>query len=327
MALFSGADYRSGAQGYVYSKAQTGRLVASNATSDPSVQTGVSELLGFADNPSAQRNEGMEPVTVPGSMRVVTHTRGQRTHQLNVRMLVGDGSFLTYAARDHADPDKAGTVMGLPLRTYEYGVSQDYGTSQSDAEQALDALINSLNIEIREGQPLQASADIWPAVILDDTDGVTAKATGSVMSDPVLHWVHLDWEVGGTDYHPILSGTTISLNNTLQRVGVRKQIGAAGSEEKISRTPYYIKPGPEMLGLRHDWKDKLPSSLRNTDDWSTLTARAEEPGEGPGRRYVQIAIAHNYLQRWSRQASNARSMMTWNGENLSYELSITEGTT
>ncbi len=327
MALYGSAAYRSGAQGYVTSKAQAAALVASNATADPAAQTGVNDLIGFVDNPSAQRDEGIQPVQAPGSMRTICHTRGVRTYGINARFLVGDGAFVTYAGRDHADPDKAGTVMGLPLRTYEFGATSEFGAAQADAEQALDGLINSLLLEYREGQPISATVDIWPSVVLEAADGVTAKTTYTPMSCPVLHWCHLEWDVGGVDYHNILKGCTFSLNNNLIRDGVRKQLGAIGSEERISRTPYIIKPGVEDVGLRHSWRDKLPASLRSGSDWSTLTMRAEEPGAGAGRRYLQVVIAHNFLQRWSREGSDARNMMTWAGDSLSYECTLTAGTT
>lgn len=326
MALYT-PQYRMGAQGYMTSKAQAGLLVAATATEDPSAVAGVTDLIGFVDNPSAQRNEGLEPVQTPGSMRVVTHTAGQRTYSVNTRFLVGDGAFIAYAARDHADPDKIGTVMGLPLRTYEWGATSEFGADQADAEQALDGLINSLSIEYREGAPLTSTVDIWPSVILDDDDGVVAQASYTPMTGPVLHWVHLQWLVGGVDYHSILSGCRLQIQNSLQRICTRGQRGASGAEEKISRTAYSIKPGPEMLGLQPSWHDKLPKALRRTGDWSTLTMLAEEPGSGAGRRYLQVAIAHNYLQQWARQASDARGPMTWNSDTLSYELTITHGTT
>lgn len=323
--LYPSANYRMGAQGYITSKAQAGLLVASNAVADPAAQAGVTDLMGFIDNPGVQRSEGAEPVNTVGSMRTVCVVHGLRTYSLNTRFLVGDGTFLTYAARDHADPDKAGTVLGLPLRTYEYGTSQAFGAGQSEAEQALDGLINSLALDYREGQPLSATVEIWPTVILDE--GVVAQASYTPMTCPVLHWCHLEWTVGGVDYMPILSGCGFRLNNGLQRIGVRKQLGAIGSEEAISRTAYAIKPGLEQLGLQPQFKDKLPAEMRRAGDWSTLTMRAEVPGSGAGRRFVQVVIEHNYLSVWSRGASNANTPMTWSSDNLSFNVTITSGLT
>jgi len=323
--LYSTPTYRMGAQGYLLSKAQPGLLVAANAIADPAPVAGVNELIGFADNPSSQRSEGAEPVNSLGSMRTVCVAHGLRTYSLNTRFIVGDGTFCTYAARDHSDPDKLGTVMGLPLRTYEYGTSQAFGAAAAEAEQALDTLINSLSLDFREGQPVTATVDMWPTVILDQ--GVTPQASYTPMSCPVLHWCHLEWTVGGIDYTPILSGCSFRLQNGLQRIGVRKQFGAITTEPNISRTAYAIIPGIEQLGLQPSWRDKLPAALRQAGDWSTITMRAEVPGVGIGRRYLQIVIAHNYLSAWSRQASNANTPMTWSSDTLSFEVTITAGTT
>ena len=108
---------------------------------------------------------------------------------------------------------------------------------------------------------------------------------------------------------------------------MRNQMGAAGSELAISRTPYQITPSVELLQVQHRFRDKLPSALADTDNWGALTLRAEQPGSGAGRIFMQIVIDYNFLQRQTGEAASARTPQMWSATNLAYAIAITTGTT
>ncbi|MGD9497968.1 MAG: hypothetical protein AB7Y46_16815 [Armatimonadota bacterium] len=324
MALYSGAQYRMGFQGYMAWKLQTGHLVAPDATADPAPAADVNNVLGFFELPSRNYSEGLQQIDSAGFMRMVAEVAGRREASVGTRVYVADGTFLQYAVRNHADPDAPGTEKGLQLLTLEYGSLAEFGAAQAWADQGLDTLFNSLRIDYAEGQPLVATLDLWPTVVLRD---VTARTSAVDPTTPVLHWVHCHWDVLGTDYHPIWAGTNIAISNGCDRHGCRQQFGAIGAELNISRTPYRIMPGLETLQVSHRWRDKLPSALRNTDDWGTLTLRAEQPGTGAGRRYFEVTIDHNYLNQDTGQQARAGQPQMWSTNTLSRAITITSGLT
>jgi len=319
MALYDGATYRSGYQGYLCYLPQSGRLVPPSAVADPVEQT-VTALAGYVESPLVQTTEGVQEVEAPGLMRTATTVHGRREHSLSTRIIVADGTFLIYAVRNHADPGAAGTIAGLQLLALEFGAFTDFGGGF--AEQGIDCLFNSLRLSWAENQPVVATVELIPTCIIPATGQAAQTPTA-----PVLHWCHSSWTVGGVDYHPIWSGTTISIINNVERVGTRQQLGAAGSELAISRTAYHLQPQVEKLQVQHTLKDRLPDELRDSDDWGTLTLRAEEPGTGAGRQYLQITIDHNFLNQYGQQQVPAGRILSWSIPTVSSGVTIEAGLT
>jgi len=323
MGLYGSGNFRAAHQGYAHYKLQTSRLVAMSAVADPSLQGTVNTAIGVCSLPALNRDEGIRDVEGIGASRDLAKVPGLRTYTMQTRIEVANGTFLTYAIRDRSDPDKAGTVGGLQLLTIETGTDPAFGDGY--AEQALDCLINSLSLDIAENQNLVADVEIWPAVALEQP----SPATIVLPAADVLYWSNLTVkDAGGTDYHSILSRASVRVQNGLQRRGMRQQFGALGTAElAISRTCYKIVPLLEKLTLSYGLHDRLPSALRDTDDWAAVTLRAEAAGTGAGRKYVQVVVDHNYLNRQGRQQAPANQMLTWTVDTASYAVAITSGVT
>jgi hypothetical protein len=140
-------------------------------------------------------------------------------------------------------------------------------------------------------------------------------------------WHHTTWDIGGTDYKPILSRASVAINNALVREGTRMQMGTGATELKISRTPYYIGPGVETLQVSFGLRDQMPSTLNNITDWGSVKLRAEQPGVGAGRAFVQIELDMNYLNRNSQQQAEATAQLSWSVDMASIGCEITSGVT
>ncbi|MEA3400824.1 MAG: hypothetical protein U9R79_06195 [Armatimonadota bacterium] len=319
MAQYADAVYRVGYQGYLAYLAETAKVLTPASEADPSEQTCTS-VAGYIEKPQHQTTEGLQEIDAVGEMRTVTTVVGRRESSVGTRVLVADGTFLEYAVRDHATPTGAGTVHGLPLLALEYGAATDWGYGY--ARQGIDCLFNGLRLQYAENQPVVATVDVWPECVIE--------ATGQAASTPtaaILHWCHCSWTIGGTDYYPIMAGYTLNIANGLQRVGMRKQFGAVGSELAISRTPLKIQPTLEKLQTQLRLRDKLPAELKGTDDWGVLTVRAEEPGSGAGRQYLEISIDHNLLNNNVGEQAPAGQLLMWSVTPLSYVITIDAGVT
>lgn len=323
MPLYASPQYRAGYQGYFYYETQAARLVAANAVADPAEVAAVNSLAGYCSLPAWTITENRMPVETIGVMRDLQSIPGRRECALNTRILVADGTFLEYAIRGHAAPDAAGTVNGLQLLTTEFGAPTDFGAAQVWAKQGIDTLFNTLRLEYAENQPVVATVDLWPTCFID--------ATGQAKSAPtatVLHWKDCSWSVGGTDYRNIVSRTTLTINDSLERRGFRQQFNALGATElEISRTPYAIVPRLEKVAITHQFHDQLPATLRDSDDWGTLTLRAEEVGVGAGRQYLDVQITHNFLNRYGGQEAQANQQQMFTGDNVGYAIAMEAGTT
>jgi hypothetical protein len=320
MALYA-PTYRVGYAGHFAYKAQEAALVGPTVIADPSAVASVTTLLGYSRLPGWTQNENYQPLESIGSMRGLGKIPGRRECSINTSILVSDATFFPFCIRDHSDPDKTGTVNGLPLMTYEFGTPTDYG-AQAWSKQGLDGLVNSFGFDFAENQPLTANLDIWPTAFI-----AGAGQAAAVPATPVLHWVNSTFIVGSTDYQSIIERVSFRANNGLIRQGCRAQMGADGSELAISRTPFAILPGVESLQVSYSFKDALPASLLTSADWGTTTLRAEQPGTGAGRVFAQVAIAHQYLNRFGGQQGQPRQPITWTGDTLAYAVTVTGGLT
>ncbi len=317
MGLYANAEYRVGFQGYLKYKTQAGLLVPTTQVVDPSIQPGVDTVVGPCQLPAWNINDNFSPVEGIGSAKDVGQHPGRRECDIRTQLFVANGELLEWAVRDHTTtPVDVSTVKGLKLLCLEIGTDADYGDEY--AKQALDALFSSLRVECAENQKVTADMEWWAVGMIDATPDTSV----GVPESDVLIWQYITWDINGTDYKPILSRVTVSVNNTLERVGSRNQLGATGSEEEISRTPYGIRPKMEKLQVQYGLHDKLPDALLTGADWGTVTLHAEQPGAGAGRKRLDIEIDANYLNRRGQGQVGANNMLTFTADTASHGITI-----
>jgi len=251
---------------------------------------------------------------------------GRRESTIRVsQMQFADGSFLLGALRDHAAPDTAGTVKGLPLFACEYGTDAAYGATGAIAEQGVDCLINTVRIDAAELQPLTADVEIWPHVILPQDAPLEDPAFAAAN---ILLWQHLTWDIGGTDYHPILSRVSLSVSNNLSREGQRQVLlDVEEAELAISRTPYVIVPHIETVQVQYTLRDRLPAELLTTGDWGEVVLAAAQPGSGAGRGYFTATISHSFLNSETFQQAAANQQMSFTVDAPAYAVEFAAGLT
>lgn len=322
MALYDGAHYRAAHQGYAHFAAQAAQLVAVNSLADPSVQSSIVTPVGVCQFPGLDWAEGIRDLEGIGLSKDMAKLPGRREYTGRFNIEVADGTFLEYAIRNRTAPGTVGTIKGLQLLALEIGTDTLFGDGM--ARQCLDSLINTLQVTVAENQNVQAQVEVWPMVIIPQPTPQTA-----VLPDAdVLIWSHLEWDIGGTDYHSLLSRVQLTVNNNLVRQGMRKQMAALGASEPwISRTPYYIGPSIEKITVSYGLHDQLPATLHDSSDWGTVTLRAEQPGTGAGRKYLQIVIDTSYINRFSQQNVPANQMLTFSTDVSAIGVSIGAGET
>jgi len=322
MSLFSTAEYRAGHQGYVVWKTQAATLVSPSATTAPSLQTGLSNVLGPCSLPGSNVTHNFTPVLGIGASKALDEVPGRKELDLSIRGLIADGTILTHCLRDRSDPDDAGLNKGLQQIVIEDGTDDVFG--DGIATQYLDCVINTWSIRSQEGQPLGYDLGIIPMVDIPQTSpqsGVTAP------DGDVLIWAYQSFTIGSTDYQPIISGVNLSGDNGVQRQGHRQMFGALGSELAISRTAYRLMPTMENLRLSVQLHDELPDAFSDTDTWGELTLRWEQAGSGSGRRYYQVVIDYSFLNSYQRPAVDANGILSWSVDTASYGFTPTYGLT
>lgn len=322
MAIYTDAKYRVGFQGYFAYGAQAAAICTPQLITDPAAQT-AGTIAGPCALPGVDTSHNVRPLEAIGAGKAQYLMVGRRDHSLRTQIMVADGAFLAYAIRSHSGAVGAGTRKGLQLLTCEVGTDVNIGDAIAD--NAIDCLINSLRIEYAEGQPMTADIEIWPTIIVPQTTPKTAPAAPGA---DVLLWQHCTWTVGSTDYKPILSRASFSINNSLQRNGIRPHLADVTSvEPALSRAAYSIEPGIEQVQVSYTLKDRLPAALREVDDWGTVTMRAEQPGTGAGRRFAQIVLSHAVLNRHALGQTPAGQMLSWSVDQAGYTIAITSGVT
>ena len=85
MALYTSAQYRAGHQGYVAWKAQTAQLVYPHTITDPSLQSGPTNVFGPCSLPSEDITENVTEVRGVGSSMALGHVPGRREINLALR--------------------------------------------------------------------------------------------------------------------------------------------------------------------------------------------------------------------------------------------------
>lgn len=319
--------YNAGLGGYFKVAAQSGQYVSPTASSDPSVAAPTS-IVGPCALPGWDINDNFRAVEGIGSGRDLGQVPGRRECSLRTRIDVSDASFLTYAIRNHEVPGTRATgwEKGLKLLTCGLGIGSQY--SDDDLHMVgVDALFQSLRLEIAENQNLTADVELWPICIMD---AAPSQSAGPAYCVPII-WQSLTWTVNGVDLKPWLSGASISIANTLERVGSRPQLtgGSPAAELAISRTPYSIVPKLEKTTVQYRLHDDAPSTMRKTlyPGMGQVVFYGEAPGVGAGRPTCTITIANNYLSHRSGQQTQANNMLTYTADTASHAISIAAGLT
>lgn len=319
MANFDNAFFRAGHQGYLHMAVESALLLTPGASTDPAAVSVVATPVGPAQFPAQDFNENLKPVEAIGDSRDQGFYPGVRERGFRARVEVADGAFLEYAVRDHADPSTG--VLGLQPLTFEAGTGSNFDAGSGFGYQYIDALINSVNFTFAEGQSVSADLDVWAPIGLP-----TVGQTPVIPAADVLHWGNLSWVVNGIDYMTILSSGRIGVNNNLDRRGMRPIfLDGGGAELAVSRTCRKIIPKMEKLQVSYQLHDMLPAELYGITDWGTMILRAEQPGSGGGRRFLQIEIDHNQTNRPSIQQAGANAMLTFSADVSSRLITITSG--
>lgn len=309
MTLYGSAVYRMGHQGYVRWKAQSALLCGPTVTTDPTPQTGVSNLLGICPLPAWDKNENLQPLNGAGSYRDLNEIPTLREVSLSVNVQVQDGGFFANAVRG---PVGAGTVLGLPLFAVELGVLADF--SDTYCVQGLDCLVNNCNFTAAERQFFTAQLDIWPHVLVN----ATPQSVSYEDPEDVIRWERITVTNAQTDYKPIIQSVRVSIANNLRRVGMRGYCSTESGENQISRTCLRQLPGLERITVAYTLYDSPPAALREPADWGQV----ELYGESAGGDKIRITLNHQHASRIRQQEANANDPVMFALEGLGRGITI-----
>lgn len=337
MALYDGAHYRVGYQGYLRILQQTGVLCPPTQITDPAVPSLTSMGAMLAQLPAWQQVENLTPVETVGSMRDVAQIPGRRECMIQTQILISDGKWFSngdsqsYAVvRNHTTPCAANQRNGLQLVAVEVGAGKAFCVDSAYARVGVDALCNSFQLQMQEGQPVSAQVEFWPVALLNVAHGSEQDRhdypTESPAAQPLI-WQQVQWLYGSTDLKPLLDSATFAVTNNLYREGIRGLLMSGASELAISRTPYVILPGLEKLRVTFRLKDQLPSDLQTTSNWGQMKLYAEQAGTGAGRCKLDVTITHSHLNRAGMDQGQAGQPIRFSAETASYWVSITAGIT
>lgn len=330
MALYPTPNYVIGHMGYVGFAQYAGSKVVGPATiTDPSPYAGACTTLGPAPYPRWEENQNMQPVdgSASGGMHLAIAPGGARESTIGTTVEVADGTYFDDSyhniIRNRVNPDAAGLYAGLGLSNIVWGVDSRYASSDFEY-QGIDSLVQSFGLTFAEGRPVQVALEWYPICIIEAAAGRTASAPAG----DVLHWVHSSFNVGGVDYHNVLSNVRLQHTNNLLRIGQRQQLVSGGVELNISRTNYDIKPGIENTSVSFEFNAKAPAHVRGILDWGSITLRAEHPAFAfySVRRYLEVTITRSHTSRFSQPEAAADRQMTWSNDAVSMGISITAGT-
>ena len=319
MAIYGDAHYHGGVEGFVHWLGNTGESVPIDATLDPAEVAGVINPVGLVPLPGASESDNRMPISAIGESREVGSALGRHDVGFSMRHQVADASFIANCIRNRANPNEAGTHGGLKMMTVAMGIDSRYADAY--AEQYLDSMINTWSFEWAEGQIVQADTELWAVARTPATPQVRVEAAKNV-----LIWSQSYMTRAGTDYHSMFSRVRLGGTNNLERVGVRHQFGAEGSELAISRTAYAIKPRLEQINLSYQLHAQCPTALRNSGDWGTVVIRAEHPVGTPNRRYFQWTIDHQYINRHQRGQAGANQLITFSLDQAAHGVEFVHGT-
>jgi len=309
MPLYANTKYRMGHMGYVVMKAQNALLVLPTTIIDPDAQSNIVTHAGIAPLPAWAINENIQPLEGAGAYKDLAEIPRRREHNITTSIQVQSGTFLAKAVRNIASPPAA-HVLGLEAFAMEIGVMSDYA-DEAYAVQGLDCLFNTLTFNIAEMQFLTADVDLWPSVLVNGTPQAQA-AVGFSPVQGVLRWEQITWNVGGTDYKPLIQNIRLNFANNLRRQGMRGiLLGGGGAEYNISRTAFKILPGMEKLTLAYSLYDTPPAALREPYNWGTVEGLASDGGSN----ICRVTIDHHY-------ASNFRQQQTAANEPVMYTMDI-----
>jgi len=334
MALYDGAHYRVGYQGYIRVLAQSSVLVPPTQITDPTVSAGTSLGDMLAQLPAWQQTENLTEIESVGSMRDVEMIPGRRECTVQTQILVSNGAWLSnetgnyVVVRNHAAPASASNLRnGLQLVTVEVGAAKGFGSGA--ARYGVDALCQSFNLQMNENQPVSAQVEFWPIAFVPVPSGAEQDRhpypTGFA-AQPLV-WRQIQWFYGTTDLKPLLDSATFSVANNLNREGARAMIMGAPGELAISRTAFTILPGLEKIRVTFRLKDDLPEALRTSADWGKMMLYAVQDGTGAGRCELQVTIKHSRLNRRGMDQGQAGQPIRFTAEPGSYEVSIRAGLT
>jgi len=319
--------YNAGFQGYFKVAAQTAQYVSPTTTSDPSVAAPTT-IVGPCALPGWDINDNFRAVEGIGAGLDLGQVPGRRECSVRTRIDVANGDFLAYAIRNHTTPGTRATgwVNGMKLLTLGIGVGSQFADTDLHFV-GPDALFQSLRMEIAENQTLTADVELWPICIGEGTVVATAAPTYTV---PII-WQSIAWTVGLEDLRPWLAGASISVANTLERVGSRRQLtsGSPAAELAISRTASAIIPKLEKLTVQYRLHDDAPSTLRQTlaPGIGTVVFYGEAPGAGAGRQTITLTISNNYLSRRAGQQAQANNILAYTADTASHAIALTTGVT
>ncbi len=295
--------YQAGWEWYLRYQAQVAQLVGATDIADPPpVTTGTMYFVGPCSMPGADVRSNADAGMLTGQANPFGQYLGRREHSLQVRTQVVNGTFLTYAIRDHVTtPHALGTVNGLRLLTVEHGQDDALTAAVIPATQSLDCLFNSLSLSYDEGQPVEADCELWPMCEVPATAGALVTTTHG----EVLTWQHLAATVGGVDVRPLIKRIGVRINNNLVRKGERGiLLGTPPAELAISRGATLIRPQREAVEVSFHLYDLPANSSPDRWDWGTIVLTAAHPvGFYAVSQTLTVTVIGSALSEVSRPAA------------------------
>lgn len=265
---------------------------------------------------------------IPAMVRGIGHPydagapTGRRDYSLRFQFPVVDKGFLLYALQDPwTSPAPGNTSFGLPYFSLEIG----YPWALEATIQFVDCLINSLDLEFSEGQPVMATVEAWAICGLP----IPSLPMPAAPDGNALHWAHTDTAAGGADLRDRLSRVRVSIRNNLTRKGVRdilhRVLGGDedqiwyGPELAISRSARMIRPLKGTVEVSVEARSNTALSGLNWDA-AGLVVTATHPSFSyyPSPQSLRVTVGRNLMHQRNQRETPAGSVVTWGASLTTY---------
>lgn len=275
------------------------------------------KVIGPGPAPITGVSQNQARIHVAGQGAEADWQIGRYERQLSVTWLPTDPAFLNMALRNHdiarTQEPPYGTspsILGLPYFTLEDGIAD-----ATVALQHVDCLVHALSLDYDEGQPMRATADIWPICAIN----ITPNANPPASSGDIFTWAQLDVELNSASFRDICQRVGVRLRHNLVRKGCRPATVSGGALTPLACAPRRITPTRQELDvLLHLYAldyDRLPARWA----WGDLKLRASRPDGAE----ITVLIDGQRLAEATRPMAPPGSIVTYTTSTQANVITIT----
>lgn len=277
-------------------------------------------LGGYTNVPRFSRNDGTQGIEAAGSYRDVDTVPGARANAVGFNLTLGDANFLKYGIRGSGV--SGATFRCMPILSLICGALDPCGDGgDAFTWAARYAMLNTLNIQFQENQPLTASVEAI-AIAADPDAAAQSITSADVVSagGTTLTWFHSDITIGGVSLRHYISSASISIQNNIKAVGGRKDLGWSNP---LSRAPVLLVPGTEKISVNFKLHAKLPPAFASGMVENLVLTASNSGLVSSGAKTVTFALERAMVIDQAMDGGGPNDVMGYSGSFNARNLTIT----